>query len=170
VNRGIFVRLTCSPCDGINSTFDGKSAANDRGRLHPVCIVFPRRTGPGSGCPLSMFLNTPLGLAVSVLRSGGRSLDCVQLNFQFRLRCVDLAMSSHLCIPVVFVFRIPSCFSYKQIFTCAAGDYGCRLIFKRGRSFFFLLSNIPTPLKYKPAASVRYQNNDYNNYTLLIRL
>jgi hypothetical protein len=88
------------------------SAANDRGRLRPVCIVFPRRTGPGSGCPLSMFLNTPLGLAVSVLRSGGRSLDCVQLNFQLRLRCVDLAMSSHLG----YVYRLYLCFELQAAF------------------------------------------------------
>jgi hypothetical protein len=45
-----------------------------------------------------------------------------QTNFQLRLRCVDLAMSSHLCIPVAFVFGTPSCFSYKRIFTCAADD------------------------------------------------
>jgi hypothetical protein len=37
---------------------------------------------------------------------------------------------------------------------------------KRGRSFFSVHSNRPTPLKYKPAASVRYQNNNYSNYRL----
>ena len=79
-----------------------------------------------------------------------------QTNSQLRLRCVDLAMSSHLCISVVFVFGTPSCFSYKRIFTCAAGDSVLKTmaagLYLNGASLFSL-----SPLTDRPSSNESLQ-------------
>jgi hypothetical protein len=59
------------------------------------------------------------------------------------------------------------------VITCAAGDSVLKTmaagLYLNGASLFSVPSNRPTQLKWNPAASVRYQNNDYSNYRLLIR-
>jgi hypothetical protein len=54
-------------------------------------------------------------------RTRARSESAFTVPLQLRLRCVDLAMPSHPCVPVVFVFGTLSCFSYKRKFTWQEG-------------------------------------------------
>jgi hypothetical protein len=67
------------------------------------------------------------------------------------------------CRPKAYVYLIGLAADDSVLNTMAAGLY------LSGAGLFSVPSNRPTPLKYKPAASVRYQNNDYGNYRLLIR-
>jgi hypothetical protein len=122
-------------------------------------------------------------------------LQPLKVNFQLRLRCAcaAIAMREHCDIiaaqsqrmrmavpdqfPIANAMRRPcdvqpsmytDCMCLELEAAFRTNGYLCVLqaIYLSGSGLFSLspLTDRP-PLKYKPAASVRYQNNDYSNYT-----
>jgi hypothetical protein len=125
-------------------------------------------------------------------------LESIKLNFQLQLRCASAAiLSQHNRsadqFPIATAMRRPCdvqpsmytgciCVSNSKllfvqtdiyVITCVAGDSVLKTmgLYLNGASLFSLspLTDRPSSNESLHATSVRYQNNDYSNYRLLIR-
>lgn len=108
------VWLTCTPYDGINSTCDSMSAANDRSGLRRVCVVFRRRRGRRSGRVCVAFRRQIFELCEWYTHW----ICLLSLRAQFiYFFCVNLYLFIFLLFFIIYVwFCCIHCNQYKPIF------------------------------------------------------